>query len=340
MVAVLAVRFSAVTAMLCAALVVPAVAQVPDAGLVWWSFGFSETATPSADEVLRADRDLSPIRYRMYGARERIELHLNVQSSTSAPALISQARLRAILSFRMFADGVEIPIVVLWEPTVRHGAVKTVSSDLVSEASDLVSDVPLPPKGQMIFRLAVQRADGLPFAAAEYTVVARTPGLLSAISTADGAPWPGSANEGGRPVPLAIVEPTTPSEISLMHYLAGEDLYFRRRSPADAVVRFELAVQADPSNTGAQRMLGNTYMSLGWYRLAVITYENLVALPLERHRENLRALAVAYVADRDEARATRVLREVGLPSAEIEPALARMREEVRELDEAHARVPR
>ena len=332
--ATLAIRFRAVTVILCAALVLgaagPAVAQVPDPELVSWSYGFFQVPTPTLDEIHRAERDLSPLRYRMYGARERIELGLNVMSSTSTPLWISQARLRATLSFRMFTDGAEIPTVIVWEPTVR---IVTDSSDTVSEASDLVSDLPLPPNGNMTFWLAVERADGRPFAPAEYTVTGRMPGLRSAITTPDGAPWPGRAPDlNGSGVPLGIIDPTTPGEISLMHYLAGWDLHFRRQSLDDAAARLGLAVQADPSHARAQRLLGATYMMLGLYPLASMTYEALVTLPNERQTENLRALAMSYVAVRDEARATRILQEARLP---IAPTLAQMRRNVEIL-----RVPR
>jgi tetratricopeptide (TPR) repeat protein len=269
---------------------------------------------PDADALLP-----TPRAYRLYASTDAVRLAFTLSNESAAPLVIDLPHFSQNVVATVRSES-ELPASARWEQTLRR------SGDGAPHTVAAVPSIQLDPGAGLEWAMAIQRTDGMPFAAGEYDIQLILERALSAITNIDGSAWKGRALPH-TVLRLVVRSADSSVERTRMHWNMGVIAVAENRS-ADAIEHFRAALRESPDDVSAFAGLGNAYLMQNRYREAIDAYERAWPRLARAHSGVPMSLALAYLGVGDEPNARRVLTNGGRTDAEIAAQVRDLREQV------------
>ena len=294
-------------------------ATVHTAQVATGDHGFVSMALKVPASVNLPDPSISAWRSFVDLAEMRLEWQFTNVSKT--PVWIYSGELLNAIQFRVDAEGT-VPVTVRWldEMNVAGEPLPVLTTETVL----------LEPEQSVAWTASIRRTDGQVFGPGTYRITINVRNARNALREGAGQIWSGRAPHDGLSHAIVRIEPpTTAAESGLRYILEAEDKVSRNEFTAALNAYSRAADIESPWTLSGMLGMAHMYRRLNRLSEAIALYEKASNGSLQTDRILAQFLALAHIAGGQDVKAIDVLRNAGLPEAEIATRMQELRERVK-----------
>ena len=258
--------------------------------------------------------------WRSFVALEEMRLELQFTNEAHIPLWIHRGELRSAIQFAVDAEA-KLPVIARW------------LDEMMGPGSHLPYMVPssetvlLEPQESAFWTVAVRRSNAQAFGLGTYRITMDVRNARRAVRDVDGRIWTGRGlHDGPFSAIIRVEPPTTTAEWGLRYMLEAEEKASRNEFTNALNAYRQAAAEVSPWETSGILGMAHMYRRLNRLSEAIPIYEKFFNASKRADKVFARLLALAYLADGQDAKAIDVLRDVGLPEAEVLTWVRELRE--------------